>query len=157
MTIHIPFITGGNPMANSLTSNRLRELMPSAWGGQFENLVDQFFGPVSARGIQAYFVPASVWEDGNSYHVEMDVPGVTRENVELTYEKGTLRITTERSAPDEQRSGLVDERRYGKVTRTVTLPESIDPDSITAELTSGVLHVTVSKKPEAQPKRIEIK
>jgi HSP20 family protein len=40
---------------------------------------------------------------------------------------------------------------------TVTLPESIDPDSIAAELTNGVLHVTVSKKPEAQPKRIEIK
>jgi HSP20 family protein len=144
-------------MANSLTSNRLRELMPNAWGGQFDNLVDQFFGPMSARGIQAYFVPASVWEDANSYHVEMDVPGVTRDNVDLTYEKGTLRITTERTAPEEQRSGLVDERRYGKVTRTVTLPESIDPDSIAAELTGGVLHVTVNKKPEAQPKRIEIK
>ena len=39
----------------------------------------------------------------------------------------------------------------------MTLPESIDPESIAAELTNGVLHVTVSKKPEAQPKRIEIK
>jgi HSP20 family protein len=143
-------------MANAMTSNRLREF-PGAWGGQFENLVDQFFGPTTARGIQAYFVPASVWEDSDSYHVEMDVPGVARESVELTYEKGTLRITTERSAPEEQRTGLVDERRYGKVTRTVTLPESIDPESITAELTNGVLHVTVNKKPEAQPKRIEIK
>jgi HSP20 family protein len=144
-------------MANAMTSNRLRELMPGAWGGQFDNLVDQFFGPANARGIQAYFVPASVWEDNDSYHVEMDVPGVARESVDLTYEKGTLRITTERAAPDEQRTGLVDERRYGKVTRSVTLPESIDPDSITAELTNGVLHVTVHKKPEAQPKRIEIK
>jgi HSP20 family protein len=135
----------------------MRELMPGAWSGQFDNLVDQFFGPATARGIQAYYVPASVWEDNDSYHVEMDVPGVTRESVDLTYEKGTLRITTERTAPDEQRSGLVDERRYGKVTRTVTLPESIDPDSISAELTNGVLHVVVSKKPEAQPKRIEIK
>jgi HSP20 family protein len=144
-------------MSNSLTSNRVREFVPGNWGGQFDNLIDQFFGPTSGRGIQAYFVPASVWEDSDSYHVEMDVPGVSRENVELTYEKGTLRITTERSAPEEQRTGLVDERRYGRVTRTVTLPESIDPDSIAAELTNGVLHVTVAKKPEAQPKRIEIK
>lgn len=98
-----------------------------------------------------------MWEDAGAYHVELDVPGVTRENVDVTFEKGTLRITTERIAPEEQRSGLVDERRYGKVTRTVTLPESIDPESIAAELTSGVLHVTVNKKPEAQPKRIEIK
>ena len=143
-------------MANALSRNRLRELIPGTWGGDIDSLVDQFFGTVG-RGVQAFYVPASVWEDENSYHVEMDVPGVTRENVDLTYEKGTLRITTERPAPEEARKGLVDERRYGKVTRTVTLPESIDPDSISAGLNNGVLHVTVSKKPEAQPKRIEIR
>lgn len=144
-------------MVNALSNRRTHDVMPSSWSDQLDQVVNQFFGPVAARGIQAFYVPASVWEDGNSYHVEMDVPGVSRDNVELTFEKGTLRITTERAAPEEQRLGLVDERRYGKVTRTVTLPESIDPDSITAELSNGVLHVTVTKKPEAQPKRIEIK
>jgi HSP20 family protein len=144
-------------MTNALSSNRLRELVPGTWSGQFDNLFDQFFGPGSTRNIQAFYVPASVWEDNDSYHVELDVPGVSRENVDVTFEKGTLRITTERAAPQEQRAGLVDERRYGKVTRSVTLPESIDPDSISAELTNGVLHVTVARKPEAQPKRIEIK
>jgi HSP20 family protein len=143
-------------MTNALSRNRLRELLPGNWS-DFESVVEQFFGPGASRGVQAFYVPASVWEDEGSYHVELDVPGVVREHVELTYEKGTLRITTERPAPEETRTGLVDERRYGKVTRTVTLPESIDPESITAELTNGVLHVTVSKKPEAQPKRIEIK
>ncbi len=143
-------------MAQAMSRNRLRELIPGNWSGDFDSLVDQFLGGVG-RGVQAFYVPASVWEDQGSYHVELDVPGVTRDHVELTYEKGTLRITTERPAPEEPRTGLVDERRYGKVTRTVTLPESIDPESITAELTNGVLHVTVAKKPEAQPKRIEIK
>ena len=143
-------------MTNALSRNRLRELLPGNWG-DFESVVEQFFGPGASRGVQAFYVPASVWEDEASYHVELDVPGVVRDHVELTYEKGTLRITTERPAPEETRTGLVDERRYGKVTRTVTLPESIDPESIAAELTNGVLHVTVAKKPEAQPKRIEIK
>jgi HSP20 family protein len=141
-------------MAHAVSRNRLRELIPGAWGGDFDALVD-FFG--NGRGVQAFYVPASVWEEQGSYHVELDVPGVTRDHVELTYEKGTLRITTERLAPQETRNGLVDERRYGKVTRTVTLPETIDPESIVAELNNGVLHVTVAKKPEAQPKRIEIK
>jgi HSP20 family protein len=136
------------------TSNRVRDLLPANFA-QFESVFAPLFQ--HAGGVQAFFVPASVWEDNDSYHIELDVPGVTRENVDLTYEKGTLRITTERSAPEEQRTGLVDERRYGKVTRTVALPESIEVDSITAELTNGVLHVTVAKKPEAQPKRIEIK
>ncbi|RIK85540.1 MAG: heat-shock protein Hsp20 [Planctomycetota bacterium] len=143
-------------MANALTTNRLRDFLPGNWT-DFDALMEQFFGPQGVRGIQAYYVPASVWEDESSYHVELDVPGVTRDAVELTYEKGTLRITTERRAPEDRRAGLVDERRYGKVTRSVTLPESIDPDSITAELAHGVLHVTVAKKPEAQPKRIEVK
>lgn len=142
-------------MNRTLTRNRLRDMVPANWG-DVDALVSQFFGP-HGPGVQAFYVPASVWEDEGSYHVELDVPGVTRDNVELTFEKGTLRITTERSAPEDTRTGLVDERRYGKVTRTVTLPESIDAETINAELTNGVLHVTVSKKPEAQPKRIEIK
>jgi HSP20 family protein len=143
-------------MRNTLSRNRLRDFVPANWSGDFDTLVQQFFGNAGG-GVQAFFVPASVWEEEGSYHVELDVPGVTREHVELTFEKGTLRITTERTAPEQPRTGLVDERRYGKVTRTVTLPESIDPESIAAELTNGVLHVTVAKKPEAQPKRIEIR
>lgn len=136
------------------TTNRVREFLPANLS-QFESV----FGPLfqHAGGVQAFHVPASVWEESGSYHVELDVPGVDRDRVEITYDRGTLRITTERPAPEEQRTGLVDERRYGKVTRTVALPESIDVDSIGAELTNGVLHVTVAKKPEAQPKRIEIK
>jgi HSP20 family protein len=141
-------------MHRALNRSRLREVFPGNWG-DVDALVHQFFG--QGPGVQAFYVPSSVWEDEASYHVELDVPGVTRDSVELTFEKGTLRITTERTAPEETRTGLVDERRYGKVTRTVTLPETIDPESIVAELTNGVLHVTVSKKPEAQPKRIEIK
>ncbi|HYO24824.1 MAG TPA: Hsp20/alpha crystallin family protein [Lacipirellulaceae bacterium] len=143
-------------MAQVMTRNRLRDMVPAAWGGELDAIVDQFFGS-AGRGVQAFYVPASVWEEEGAYHVELDVPGVNRENVELTFEKGTLRITTERRAPEESRAGLVDERRYGKVTRTVTLPESIDAESIVAELNNGVLHVSVSKKPEAQPKRIEVK
>ena len=143
-------------MNNAVASNRIRELAPADWSEQLDHVVNQFFGPAGGRGIQAYYVPACVWEDSHSFHVEMDVPGVKRENVDLTFEKGTLRITTERPAPQECSSALVDERRYGRVTRTVTLPESIDPESINGKLTDGVLHVTVTKKPEAQPKRIKI-
>jgi HSP20 family protein len=143
-------------MTNSLASNRLRDFSPGNWSDQLEQAVNQFFGSSGGRGIQAYYVPACVWEDANSYHVELDLPGVKRENVDLTFEKGTLRISSERSAPEELNSAFVDERRYGKVTRTVTLPESIDPDSISGKLNDGVLRVTVAKRPEAQPKRITI-
>ena len=113
--------------------------------------------PLLSEAFRRTTCPQAYGRNSGSYHVELDVPGVTRDNVELTFEKGTLKISTERPAPEDQRLGLVDERRYGKVTRTVSLPESIDPESIVAALAEGVLHVTVSKKPEAQPKKIEIK
>ena len=143
-------------MNGQLTRHRFRNFLPENWG-EFDAVVEQLLGPAASRRVQAFLVPASVWEDGNSYHVELDVPGVVRDHVSVTYEKGTLSVTTERLASEEQRTGLVDERRYGKVTRTVALPESIDPESIAATLTDGVLRVTGQKKPEAQPKRIEIR
>lgn len=143
-------------MSNAIAKNRLREFVPSTWG-EFNTMIDQFLGPTGLRGVQPFYVPGSMWEDENAIHVELDVPGVVKENVELTFEKGTLKIVTQRSAPAEERKGLVDQRRYGQTTHTVTLPESVDPDSISAELADGVLHVTVGKRPETLPKRIEIK
>ncbi|MCA9238149.1 MAG: Hsp20/alpha crystallin family protein [Planctomycetales bacterium] len=143
-------------MSNSVAKNRLREFVPSTWG-ELNSMIDQVFGPTSVHGVQPFYVPGSMWEDDDSFHVELDVPGVERENVELTFEKGTLKIVTQRTAPSEERKGLVDQRRYGQSTHTVTLPDSVDTDSISAELINGVLHVTVAKKPETLPKRIEIK
>lgn len=143
-------------MSNAVSKNRLREFVPNSWG-EFNTMLDQFFGPTGVRGIQPLYVPGSMWEDENALHVELDVPGVQRENVELTFEKGALKIVTERKSPSEERKGLIDQRRYGQTTHTVTLPDTVDPDSIAAELTDGVLHVTVAKKPETLPKRIEVK
>jgi HSP20 family protein len=143
-------------MSNTISKNRVRDLLPTHWG-DLEGVVEQFFGPAGVRGSSPYFVPASLWEEGEAYHVELDVPGVARENIELKFENGALSISVERAAADESRKGLVDERRYGKTTRTVALPESIDPETIAAQLTDGVLHVTMSKKPEAQSKRIGIR
>lgn len=143
-------------MTNAISKNRVREFLPSNWE-DVDALLGQVFGPTAARARRAVYAPASLWEDEGSYHLELDVPGISREDIGLTFEKGVLEIVAERKAPAEERKGLHDERLYGKLTRKLTLPESIDPDSIEAEVSDGVLHVTVAKTPETQPKRIEIK
>ena len=76
-----------------------------------------------------------------------------QENVDLTFEKGVLRISAERIPDDEKRKYWHQERRFGRLERYVTLPESVDPESIEAELRSGVLHVALAKMPESQPKK----
>ena len=143
-------------MTNSFTKNRLREFVPSSWG-DFDSLLNQVLHQKTFPGLKVPYAPASVWEDEGSYHVELDVPGIDREDISLTFEKGTLQISVERKRPTEDRTGWREERAYGKVTRTLTLPESIDPESIDASVSRGVLHVSVAKTPEAQPKRIEVK
>ncbi|MCH8921544.1 MAG: Hsp20/alpha crystallin family protein [Planctomycetes bacterium] len=147
-------------MVCSSEKNRLRntlagslDLVPT----EMSHLFDHFFGGPSQRP-RTWHAPASLYEEGDHYTVEIDMPGVKQDDLEVTYEKGTLSITAERKATEvDDRKVWQEERGYGKVTRQVSLPDLADPESINARLRDGVLSVTVAKKPEAQPKKIEIK
>jgi HSP20 family protein len=121
---------------------------------EFDNLFNHFF---RAEEVATWRAPASIWEADNTFHIEVDAPGVVKEDVELTFDKGALSITLERKAPTGERTNWHSERGYGKVSRSVSLPDTVDPETISAELQSGVLHVTIAKRPEAQPKRINVK
>ncbi|MCH8839069.1 MAG: Hsp20/alpha crystallin family protein [Planctomycetes bacterium] len=143
-------------MTNCTGRNRLNQYFPEHFS-EFDALLGQFLGPVTRRSGRDYFAPTSVWEEDAAYHVELDVPGVAREDVELTFDKGKLTISVERKAPEEKANHWHEERGYGKAIREVALSKLVDPATISAELTNGVLHVTVGKSPEAQPKRIEVK
>lgn len=76
------------------------------------------------------------------YTVELPVPGYTPEQIDITYQEGTLVI-----------SGRTERRSF---TRTLVLPEDIDPDNTTAHVEHGMLTLTLARHPEAQPKKIKI-
>lgn len=137
----------------TLQKNRVGQLFP---GGlrEFDSLVNHF---LRGEGAQMWHAPATIWEAENTFHVELDAPGVAQENVELTFDKGTLQVALERKVPEGDRTNWHNERGFGKVTRSVSLPDTVDPSTITAELSNGVLHVTITKRPESQPKKIEVK
>jgi len=140
-------------MSIATQKNRLGNLFT---GGlpEFDNLFNHFF---RAEEVAMWRAPASIWEAENTFHIEVDAPGVLKEDVELTFDKDTLQITLERKAPEGERTNWHNERGYGKVSRTVSLPETADPETIEAALTNGVLHVTVAKLPQAQPKKIDVR
>lgn len=140
-------------MRTSLQKNRLGNLLPAGFS-EFDDLFNQFF---RAGEVATWRAPASIWESENTFHIEIDAPGVAKEDVELTFDKGTLHVTLERKAPQGERTNWHNERGYGKVSRSVSLPDTVDPETISAELTNGVLHVTITKRPEAQPKKIDVK
>ena len=146
-------------MVCSYEKNRLRNSLAGSLElpSEMSHLFDQFFGGSSGQP-RTWHAPASLYEDGDHYTVEVDMPGARQDALELTYEKGVLSISAERKAAEvKDRKVWHEERGYGRVTRQVTLPDLADPESINAKLRDGVLSVTVAKKPEARPKRIEIK
>lgn len=137
------------------SSNRLSQLFPAALA-EVDTLVDHFLAPSMVRAT-SWRAPATLREADDKLHVEIDAPGVKLEDVEITFEKGQLKIALERRAPEGDRKVWYNERGYGKITRSLTLPDMTDPDTIEASLVEGVLHVSVGKFPEVQPKRIEVK
>ena len=139
-------------MSTTLQKNRFGRLP----GGlpELDNLFNHFF---RAEEVATWRAPASIWEAENTFHIEVDAPGVSKEDVDLTFDKGTLQITLERMAPEGERTNWHNERGYGKILRSVSLPDTVDPETISAELVSGVLHVTITKLPVAQPKKIDVK
>jgi len=140
-------------MTHSTQKNRLGHLSRGGFS-ELDSLYNHFF---RAEEVGSWRAPASIWEAENTIHIEVDAPGVMKEDVELTFDKGTLQVSLERKTPEGERTSWHNERGYGKVARSVTLPETVDPDTITAELTNGVLHVSIAKLPEAQPKKIDVR
>jgi HSP20 family protein len=140
-------------MSLALQTNRFGHLLPGSFP-ELDSLFNQF---LRAEEVATWRAPASIWEADDMFHIEVDAPGVTKDDVELTFNKGALQITLERKAPEGERTNWHNERGYGKVSRSVSLPDTVDPNTITAELTNGVLHVTITKLPEAQPKKIDVR
>ena len=98
-------------------------------------------------------------ENKDQYILKMDLPGVSKENLKLSFNDGELIISGERKQEKEDKDSKYHriERTYGKYFRSFTLPQTIQADKINAEFKDGQLTVTVPKSEEAKPKELEIK
>lgn len=108
------------------------------------------------------FVPVVNTREGEyAYHVELDLPGIKKENIEITTEDNVLTISGERKLKEEAKEEdyYRVESSYGKFSRSFTLPEKIDVENIHAESSDGVLEVIIPKLKveDTKPKKIEIK
>lgn len=97
-------------------------------------------------------------EEADRFVLYADIPGVDLADIEVQMDKGMLTIKGERrseaSAETERFSRI--ERRYGAFHRRFALPDSANPDEISAQGDNGVLEITIPKRPETTPRRIEI-
>jgi HSP20 family protein len=140
------------------TVNRLRPALNASGFDPVDRLFDHLFDGVSS-GAQpaAWSAPWAWWEDEGHLYLEVDLPGVKNEDIELVLDDGKLHLRCQRKAPEGDRKYGYNNRRYGEFERVLSLPETIDAENIAAEMHDGVLYVTLSKLPQAQPKRIAVK
>ena len=100
--------------------------------------------------------PVTLWDDEKHVYLEVDLPGFQIDHVELTMQDGRLWIRGERKAPQRQGKCWYNERRYGRFERVISMSDTVDPNSVEAELSNGVLYITLAKRREAQAHRIPI-
>ena len=114
---------------------------------------------MAASGTRAPLgMPMDVYRGGDgSYHIQADLPGVGPESIEVTVDSGTLTIQAERTpAYRESEQVILAERSQGSFARQLSLGEGVDTESLSADYTDGVLHVTIPASPRSQPRKIEI-
>lgn len=128
---------------------------------EMQRLTDQLFrGWTGMGGEMQNFAPAvDIYEDDGMITVQAQLPGVKAEDVHIDVENNVLTISGERKLErEDKREGYHRiESSYGSFTRSFVLPESADAEKVEAGLSDGVLTVRITKRPEAAPKRIEVK
>jgi HSP20 family protein len=124
-----------------------------------DRLLDQWGVEVPRAMTLAAFPPVNVWEDGDAFHVEAELPGLTHEQLQLSVtNRNQLTLQGER-LPEEVEKGRWHrrERGFGRFQRVLKLPAAVDADKIEAKFENGVLHVVLPKGEEARPRRIAVK
>lgn len=127
----------------------------------FDTMLSRFFGaPQTSRGQRLAPYAVDVREDQDHLYVEAELPGFRKEDVDITLENSTLVISAERKEEqDAQKKGdlLLNERRYHFFQRSFTLPQTIDESSCEAKLENGILTLTLSKREETKPRKVQLK
>jgi HSP20 family protein len=105
-----------------------------------------------------FFPSFDVTETKDSYVFKADLPGIKKEDVDITFSNYRLQISGKREAIKETKDEIAYtyERQFGSFARTFTLPETADLDNVKTEFTDGVLTLIVPKKATAIPKKIPI-
>ena len=138
------------------------------WGTQnrfqdeIKNVFDRFFGEDDtdqSNVVTSQWTPrVDIKEEANRFVILADIPGVDPKDIEVNMDKGILSIKGERKSETKTENEKLTriERSYGSFYRRFALPDSADPEGISATGKHGVLEISIPKKPETTPRRIAV-
>jgi len=115
-----------------------------------DRLTQQLFG--TANGA----VPTDAWREGDKLVVEIDLPGVKADSLDVSVDHDVLTVRAERPEETDGREWLAAERPHGVFTRQLYLGQSLDTDQVSADYTDGVLRITIPVAAAAKPRKVAI-
>ena len=143
-------------MMEEITHADVRQEVQSIMLHRFDPLFHDFEWSAARAGTRR-FMNADIYRKGDRYFVEIDVPGVSEDAIEITVEKKTLAITVDRPlGDDDERSSLIQDRPFGSFARRFFLGEGLDPDGVEASLDRGVLIVSIPMAEMAKARKIAV-
>ena len=146
--------------------NTLTRWSPFREMEELHNRLSSLLEPVSGRlgggeeTLTGQWSPAvDIVESDKEYLIRADLPGLKKDEVQVTFENGNLTISGERKFEKEEKGKRYHrvETAYGRFTRSFGLPGDCDAGNINAEFKDGVLNVHVAKSEAARPKQIAVK
>jgi HSP20 family protein len=134
-------------------------MLPVLFDTRLTELLNPAFGAaLYAEARCTPRLPLDVRQDGDTWVLEAEVPGLRQDDLDIQVENGVLTISGERKtasdAPDTRY--YLRERRGGKFSRSVVLPETADGERVTAELANGILTLRIPTREDAKPRRIPV-
>jgi HSP20 family protein len=131
---------------------------------EMNRLFNTFFDSPSGGGggnggaLRRWLPPMDLVETDDHFVLRADLPGLSEDEVGIEFEDGVLTVAGERKAEHEdKKEGFYRvERSFGQFRRSLTLPEGVDADGITANFDKGVLEVRIPKPEERKPRRVAI-
>jgi len=100
--------------------------------------------------------PVDIREEDGTLYVDAEMPGFSKDEIDVSLENGILSLTAERKEEEKKGKKHLHERRYQRVERRFNLPVDVDESNVKANFKDGVLHLEMPKSKEAQPKRITV-
>ncbi len=124
-----------------------------------DRLANQVFGAAGAgtgTTSRPAVMPMDAWREGENFVIEFDLPGVSRESIDIDVERNVLTIRAERVARNGDWEMLAGERVRGAFSRQLVLGDNLDLDRIEATYDDGVLRLLVPVAEQAKPRKVEI-
>lgn len=134
-------------------------MRPEPFSQEVNRLFNTLFGEVESQQAARRWTPAmDLVEADDHFVLKADLPGLAEDDVAVEVQDGALTISGERKVEHSERNRgwYRVERSFGRFSRSLTLPDGVDPDSIEATFDKGVLSVRIPRPEERKPRRIEI-